>query len=119
MAQAQTIRFMVFKWTIWFIRTIRAGTVPPFSNEKLVAPHSNTGIERVYALVNKNKSEGSDRYRLDIEGTLSSILAVKLDQPEAFSKCYEFAPNVKLISEAKKEITKCNNLGSLSSSSKL
>ena len=45
----------------------------------MVAPHSNAGIERVYALVNKNKSEGSDRSRLDIEGTLPSILAVKLD----------------------------------------
>ena len=72
----------------------------------MVAPHSNAGLERVYALVNKNKKEGSDRNRLDIEGTLSSILAVKLDQPEAFSKCYEFTPGLNLMSEAKKATTK-------------
>ena len=32
---------------------------------------------------------------LDIEGTLSSILTVKLDKPQAFCKCYELAPDVK------------------------
>ena len=69
----------------------------------MVAPHLNAGIERVYALVSKNKSEGSDRNRLDIEGTLSSILAVKLNQPEAFCQCYEFTPGAKLLSEAKKK----------------
>ena len=47
----------------------------------MVVPHSNAGIEHVYALVNKNEIEGSDRNRLDIVGTSSSILAVKSDQP--------------------------------------
>ena len=45
----------------------------------LIIPHSNAGIERIFSLVNKNKSEGSDSKRLDIEGSLSSILSVKLD----------------------------------------
>ena len=66
----------------------------------MVAPHLNAGIERVYALVSKYKSEGSDRNRLDIEGTLSSI---KLNQPEVFSKCYELTLDVKLMSETKKQ----------------
>ena len=66
----------------------------------MVAPHLNAGIERVYALVSKNKSEGNDRNRLDIEGTLTSI---KLNQPEVFSKCYELTLDVKLMSEAKKQ----------------
>ena len=79
----------------------------------LVTPHSNAGIERVYALVNKNKAEGSDRNRLDIERSLSSILAVKLDQPEAFFKCYDFKPDAKLLAEAKKATTKYNNLHSV------
>jgi hypothetical protein len=33
----------------------------------LLLPNSNAGIERVFSLVNKNKREGSDRNRLDIE----------------------------------------------------
>ena len=40
-------------------------------------PHSDAGIEHMYALANKNKADGTDRNRLDIEGFLSSILAVK------------------------------------------
>ena len=42
----------------------------------LVAPHPDAGIEHVYALVNKNKAEGTERNGLDIEGFLSSVLAV-------------------------------------------
>ena len=83
----------------------------------MVALHSNAGIERVYALVHINKSEGSDRNRFDTEGTLPSILTVKLDQREAFSKFYEFTPDVKLTSEVKKATTKYNILHSSSSSS--
>lgn len=85
----------------------------------IVAPNSIAGIERVYDLVNKDKSGSSGRNSLDIERTLSSILAVTLDQPEAFSKRYEFTPDVKLISETKKATTKYNNLHSSSSASKL
>ena len=36
----------------------------------LVTPYSDAVIERVYSLVNKNKKEGSDRNKLDIEGSL-------------------------------------------------
>lgn len=68
----------------------------------LVLPNSNAGIERVFSLVNKNKREGSDRNRLDIEGSLSSILSVKLERPESVTKCYEFVPDLNLLKNAKK-----------------
>ena len=69
----------------------------------LVTPHSNAGIERVFSLVNKNKSEGSDRNRLSIEGSLSSILAVKLARPEIYEHCcYKYNPSKDLLSKAKK-----------------
>ena len=42
--------------------------------------HSNAGIEYMYASVNKNKAEGTDRNRLDIKGSLSSNFPVKLNQ---------------------------------------
>ena len=66
----------------------------------LVTLHSNAGIERVYALVNKNNVEGTDRNSLDIEESLSSILVVKLALPEAFFNCHDFKPNEKLLYEA-------------------
>ena len=48
----------------------------------LTIPHSNTGIYHLFSLVNKNKNESTDRNRLVIEGSLSSILTVKLERPE-------------------------------------
>ena len=47
----------------------------------LVTPNSNTGIERLFSLIKKNKSASSDRNRLDIEGSLSSTCAVKTERP--------------------------------------
>ena len=68
----------------------------------LITPHSNGGIERVFSLVNNSKSAGSDRNRLDIEGSLSSILAVKMERPESQEKCYCFKPSDELLNSAKK-----------------
>ena len=71
----------------------------------LLLPNSNAGIERVFSLVNKNKREGSDRNRLDIEGSLSSILS---ERPESVRKCYEFVPDLTLLKDAKKATRKYN-----------
>ena len=68
----------------------------------LITPHSNGGIERVFSLVNNSKSTGSDRNRLDIEGSLSSILAVKVKRPESQEKWYCFKPSDELLNSAKK-----------------
>ena len=68
----------------------------------LITPHSNAGIERVFSFVNKNKSASSDRNRLDIEGSLSSILAVKAERPESQEKCYCFKPSDELLNSGKK-----------------
>ena len=69
----------------------------------LIRPNSNAGIERVFSLVDKNKSAGSDRNRLDIEGSLSSILAVKMERPESQEQCYCcFKPSERLLNSAKK-----------------
>ena len=80
----------------------------------LVTPHLNAGIECVYALVNKNNAEGTNRNRLDIEWSLSlsSILAVKLAQPEAFFKFYDFKPDESLLHDTKKATRKYNTLHS-------
>ena len=72
----------------------------------LTIPHSIAGIERVFLLVNKNKNESSDRSRLDIEGSLSSILTVKLGRPESKGKCYLYKPDNELLRNAKKATIK-------------
>ena len=63
----------------------------------LVIPHSNASEERVFSLVRKNKTPFRPNLKLD--GTLSSILTVKLgiDEP-----CVKFEPSKELIESAKK-----------------
>ena len=73
----------------------------------LIIPHSNAGIERLFSLVNKNKGDGSDRNRLNIEGSLSSFLAVKLDIPSQFQNA-DFSPSTELLHDAKKATSKYN-----------
>ena len=76
----------------------------------LIAQHSDAGIERVFSLVNKNKSAGSDRNKLDNEGSLSSILAIKMQRPEFQEKCYCFKPSHELLNSAKKVTYRYNRL---------
>ena len=66
--------------------------------------HSNAGIERLFSLVNKNKNKSSDRNRLDIEGSLSSILTVKLERPESKENCYLSKPDKELLRNAKQTL---------------
>ena len=46
---------------------------------------------------------------IESKESLSAILAVKMDQPESFSKYYDFKPSQKLLKEAKKAATKYND----------
>lgn len=63
----------------------------------LVLPHSNAGEERVFSLVRLNKTPY--RSSLNLEGTLSSILTVKLHNPEP---CYQFEPSDKMLENSRK-----------------
>ena len=76
----------------------------------LITHHSNGGIEKVYSLVNKNKRVGSERSRLDIDGSLASIIVVKLDRPVSIKKCYEYVPSDELMSKAKSATNAYNTL---------
>ena len=44
----------------------------------LTIPHSNAAIEQLLSLVNKNKNDDSGTTKLDVQGSLSSILPTKL-----------------------------------------
>ena len=52
---------------------------------------------------------------IGLNAGIERVYAVKLGRPEAFSRCDEFTPDMKLMSEAKKATTKYNNLHSSSS----
>ena len=56
--------------------------LPNVAELVLVLPHSNAGKEQLlFSIVRKNKTENS-RSSLTLEGTLSNLLAIKLQYPE-------------------------------------
>lgn len=61
----------------------------------LVLPHSNAGEERLFSIVRKNKTESRASMRL--EGTLSSLLAMKLQYPEQTVPCHKWSPTKELL----------------------
>lgn len=63
----------------------RAATVRYFARVAdlgLISLHTNARIQRVYMLSNKKKMEARACHSLEIDGCLSSILPVNLDQPD-------------------------------------
>ena len=63
----------------------------------LVIPHSNADEERVSSLISKNKTYF--RHSLALDGTLSSIVQVKLAAPD---HCSIFEPLQEVLTKAKK-----------------
>ena len=71
----------------------------------LTLPHSNAGEERVFSLVRLNKTPY--RSSLGIDGTLSSILTVKMNDIEP---CYNFEPTDDMLEKSKKATWEYNKL---------
>ena len=63
----------------------------------LVLPHSNAAEERVFSMVTKNKTKF--RPSLQLDGTLSSIISIKLANLEP---CHGYEPEKVVLEEAKK-----------------
>jgi hypothetical protein len=72
----------------------------------LVLPHSKASEERIFSMVTKNKT--NFRPSLKLDGTLSSILKVKLAHPEIQESCYDFKPSKDLLKTAKKSTWEYN-----------
>ena len=63
--------------------------LPKIAKLVLTLPHSNASEERVFSLIRLNKTPY--RSSLDVDGTLSSILTVKLHNPEPCYECKFFS----------------------------
>lgn len=68
----------------------------------LTIPHSNASEERIFSLINKNKT--SSRSSLALEGTLSSIIAVKTHITDPL----DWKPSEDLLRNAKKATVEYN-----------
>ena len=63
-------------------------------------PHSNADLERLLSIVRKNKTV--ERLTRKLDGTLSSILAMKSMYPECETPCFQFKPTKELLESSKK-----------------
>ena len=61
----------------------------------LVMPHSNAELKRLFNIVRKNKT--LERSSLKLDGTLSSIFAVKTVYPKIECPCFQWEPDDKLL----------------------
>lgn len=78
----------------------------------LVLPHSNAEEEMLFSLVRKNKT--AFRPNLKLDGTLSSILTVKLGNP---TLCHKYEPTKSVLDIAKRSTMKYNRAHQKSTSS--
>ena len=69
----------------------------------LTLPHSNAEEERVFSMVTKNKTKFRPNLKLD--GTLSSILTIKLANTEP---CHKYEPPKEVLATARKATAEYN-----------
>ena len=77
--------------TIWYM----------FNNLKSLVGN-NSRFHLLFQVAKLILEQGTERNRLDIEGSLSSILAAKLDRPESKFACYNYQSDESLLVSAKK-----------------
>ena len=80
--------------------------LPKVAGLVVVLPHSNAGEERLFSIVRKNKTES--RALMKLEGTLSSLLAMKLQYLEQTVPCHMWSPTKELLDSSKKAATAYN-----------
>ena len=81
--------------------------LPQVASLVLVLPHSNAGLERLFSVVRKNKTDVRSSLKLD--GTLSSILTTKTYNPESLNLRYKWRPDKDLLDLSKKATIAYNN----------
>ncbi|XP_063053561.1 zinc finger BED domain-containing protein 5-like [Engraulis encrasicolus] len=70
----------------------------------LCMPHSNADAERVFSVVGLNKTD--TRNRLSLDGTLSSIMRIKMNDLEP---CYKYEPPAQIVKDSKSATTRYNS----------
>ena len=75
--------------------------------ELVLILHSNAGEERLFSMVRKNKTDS--RSSLNLHGTLSDLLSMKLQYPESTSPCFKFNPDGELLAASKRAAREYNN----------
>ena len=73
--------------------------IPGIAEIVLVLSRSNAEAERLFSIVRKNKTDSRSCLKLD--GSLSAILAIKLQYPESRIPCHKWVPGEDIMKAAK------------------
>ena len=77
------------------------------ANIVLLIPHSNATAERTFSIIRANKTNA--RNRLQLDGTLTSALTVKMDRPDSkIHPCFKYEPSQEVLLKVPK-VTKDYN----------
>ena len=91
---------------IWGFLRSKVPHLAKIALSALVIPHSNAAEERVFSMLRKNKTEF--RSRLDMKGSLNSIMRIKMSLPEALVPCHTWNPPEKLLKKCKAAVRRYN-----------
>ena len=69
----------------------------------LCLPHSNADAERVFSAIGLNKTD--TRNALSLDGTLSSIMTIKMATEEP---CFRYEPSAEIIQSSRSATYRCN-----------
>ena len=67
---------------------------------EIIIPHGNAELDRLFSIVQKNKSLENSSMKLD--GTLSSILEMEAMYLESCTPCYHWKPTEDILKTSKK-----------------
>ena len=94
---------VLMSWRHYIAKIILPGTCSKISQVAslvLVLPHSNAGLEQLFSVVRKTKTDM--RSSLKLNRTLSSILTTETYNPESLNFCYKGRPDKDLLDLSKK-----------------
>ena len=77
-------------------------SLPTLTNvvlQVLTIPHSNAAEERVFSMINKNKTQF--RSTLDLGKSLNSIMLIKKNSPEGLVPCHKIKLSEELLQTCK------------------
>ena len=88
---------VLMSWRHYIAKIILPGTCSKISQVAslvLVLPHSNAGLEQLFSVVRKTKTDM--RSSLKLNRTLSSILTTETYNPESLNLCYKLCDQIKI-----------------------
>ena len=81
--------------TIWANLHTNLPTLANVVLRVLTIPHNNAAEERVFSMINKNKTQFHST--LDLGKTLNSIMLIKMNSPEGLVPCHKMKFSEKLL----------------------